>query len=210
MNYPDPSPTGSLARGLDRISGRVLDFGCWTGRAGRYLAGRGCKMYGVEQAPEPAAKASEAYERVWTVDLTEEGTWTILSESAPYDTILWLDILEHLPNPEDALRRSLRLLIPGGLALFSIPNIAHWTIRRNLLLGRWNYTETGILDRTHLRFYTRKTARRLIEDAGLKIVWEQPTNSRLPLLPAMPHFDLLVARLWPTMFGCQFVILAHI
>jgi hypothetical protein len=78
-------------------------------------------------------------------------------------------VLEHLVNPEQVLRQVRELLSPGGRVLVCVPNIAHLRIRLKLLFGRFEYESTGIMDMTHLRFYTYSTARRLIESAGFRI-----------------------------------------
>jgi SAM-dependent methyltransferase len=84
-----------------------------------------------------------------------------------FDTIVFADVLEHLPDPVEALRRYRRLLAPGGKILVSVPNVAVWNVRLGLLLGRFRYTATGTLDRTHLRFFTRANLLRALREADL-------------------------------------------
>lgn len=86
--------------------------------------------------------------------------------------ILAADVLEHLVAPEQLLQRLPEVLCPDGRIIVSLPNVAHVSVRLSLVLGRFDYTETGILDRTHLHLYTFQSARRLLEGAGLRIEQE--------------------------------------
>jgi 2-polyprenyl-3-methyl-5-hydroxy-6-metoxy-1,4-benzoquinol methylase len=79
-------------------------------------------------------------------------------------------VLEHLADPWSVLRRFGERLAPGGTVVASIPNIAHHTVLRDLLRGRFDYQDAGILDRTHLRFFTRRSVLRLFEDANLEVI----------------------------------------
>ena len=125
--------------------------------------------------------------------LAEEGTG--------YDVVLCLDVLEHLVDPAGALA-ALRGLAPRGRALISLPNVAHWSLRKELLRGRWEYTESGLLDRTHLRFYTLDTARSLLSQAGWRVEWESSSPGQPPLV-RLPAQRLGVLQRWPRLFGVQ-------
>lgn len=81
--------------------------------------------------------------------------------------LIFADVLEHIPWPVGVLQRYLRWLAPNGSVIVSLPNVGLWSVRLAHLLGSWNYAETGVLDRTHLRFFTRKTARWLLRECGL-------------------------------------------
>ena len=91
-------------------------------------------------------------------------------EAAPYDCIVLGDILEHLLDPWKLLERLREVLAPGGSVVASIPNVQHYRVVRSLLAGRWEYRRQGILDRTHLRFFTRKSLPALFEGAGYAVV----------------------------------------
>ncbi len=129
------------------------------------------------------------------------------------------DVLEHLPSPEEALLAVARWTKPGGRLLASIPNVANVTVRLALLSGRFPYSDRGLLDRTHLRFYTRRSARELLEACGYRveriiptampIELKWPALARSPLRPFARALALAAARLWPTLFGYQFVIEAR-
>jgi hypothetical protein len=93
-----------------------------------------------------------------------------------------------------------------------VPNIAHWTGRRALVGGRFPYTEHGLFDRTHLRFFTRASARALVEHAGLRVVAERFAPAPVPLqarIPALARFEPAAARARPELFALQFVLVAE-
>jgi SAM-dependent methyltransferase len=139
--------------------------------------------------------------------------------SRTFDVVVCADVLEHLEDPAAVLARVRKWLSPGGLLLVSLPNVANVAVRLSLLAGRFEYAEAGILDRTHLRFFTRRSARRLVEAAGFRIRRLRPTpipaELAIPLLRRPPlrgparAFFAGTAALWPTLFGYQFVIEAE-
>jgi 2-polyprenyl-3-methyl-5-hydroxy-6-metoxy-1,4-benzoquinol methylase len=151
---------------------RVLETGCSTGFLSRHLVERGCTVTGVEVDHEAAEQARRWCERVVVADLNQSD-W-VARVGGSYDTILFGDVLEHLVDPEGTLRRAAEVLDPKGRIIICLPNIAHWTIRANLLRGKFEYTSTGILDVTHLRFFTPETARQMIQNAGYRITSTHP------------------------------------
>jgi hypothetical protein len=100
-------------------------------------------------------------------DLEDFDTVTRALGPARFDAIIFADVLEHLVWPVSTLRRYLPWLKEGGSVFISLPNVSLWSVRLAHLAGRWEYEETGVLDRTHLRFFTRKSARWLLEQAKL-------------------------------------------
>ncbi len=99
-----------------------------------------------------------------------------------FDAIIFGDVLEHLRDPRAVLEKMSALLKPGGKILISLPNIANIWVRLNLLFGRFNYSRVGILDESHLRFFTLKTAKQLASDSGLDVVSTSVTPIPLPLI----------------------------
>jgi SAM-dependent methyltransferase len=200
---------------LDAVPGgaRTLDVGCATGYLGAELAARGCAVVGVEADPAPAATASASgvFERVVAGDVEASECRAQLRALAPFDAVVCGDVLEHLRDPWAALAFLATLLAAGGRAAVSVPNVAHWTARRALLLGRFPYAEHGLFDRTHLRFFTRASARALVEGAGLRVLAERVAPAPVPLqarLPALARFERVAARAWPELFALQFVLVA--
>lgn len=180
---------------------RVLDCGCAGGFLASALRRKHCVVDGVEFEPEAAAKARLVCRRVYEVSLEEPRLAAALHEQQ-YDRIIFGDVLEHLRDPEVVLASTVSHLAPGGRVLVSIPNIAHWRVRKSLLLGRFDYEEFGLLDRTHLRFYTFEGACRLAARAGFQIVRHEATL----LPPPLPLGKTLIDRIrrsLPNLFAYQ-------
>ncbi len=153
----------------------VLDVGCSRGRFGTTLrtARPDVRMFGIEPDPDAAAEAAAHYEQVtcgyFPDDLPVGGT---------YDCIVFNDVLEHVVDPWSMLDRAKERLAPGGRIVASIPNVRHYIVVRNLALrGRWDYADWGVLDRTHLRFFTRASIEELFETADLAIETLAPINA---------------------------------
>ena len=147
---------------------RVLDVGCATGYLARQLGSQGCKVSGVEIDAKAAEMAQPYLEDLVVADLNTARLSSLFPPRS-FDVIIFADVLEHLLDPAQVLRDSLELLAPDGHIVMSVPNVAHGGVRLALLQGRWNYTETGLLDRTHVRFFTYSTLLSLIHDAGLVV-----------------------------------------
>jgi methionine biosynthesis protein MetW len=208
------SPAHRLLVDAVPAGARVLDVGCATGYLAAELAARGCTVVGVEADPAAAAAAttSGACAEVVTGDVEAGACQEALAARAPFDVVVAGDVLEHLRDPWAALAFLAGLLAPGGRAVVSVPNIAHWTGRRALLRGRFPYAEHGLFDRTHLRFFTRPGARELVASAGLRLVAERFAPAPLPLqahVPALRRFEAGAARVWPALFALQIVLVGE-
>jgi 2-polyprenyl-3-methyl-5-hydroxy-6-metoxy-1,4-benzoquinol methylase len=156
--------------GLLRLWGRrtglrVLDVGCGFATTSARIQQLGNDVTGIDSSPEIADVAGKRLSRVVVADVLDADLG-----SDEYDVIIFADVLEHLPWPVSAMKRYLRWLKPGGSVIVSLPNVGLWSVRFAHLFGRWQYEETGVLDRTHLRFFTRRSARWLLDQAGLEIV----------------------------------------
>jgi SAM-dependent methyltransferase len=202
---------------LDAVpdGGRVLDVGCATGYLSAELARRGCEVVGVEFDAVAAHEARAVCREVVVGDLESAATQAdvarAVGEVGAVDTIICADVLEHLRDPWTVLTW-LRTLLPAdgsGRAVISVPNIAHWTARRAALHGRFDYTNFGLFDRTHLRFFTRASASDLARHAGFAIQSEHPAGAPLPLesrVPALAKLRAPCVRRWPELFALQFVL----
>lgn len=160
--------------------GATLDVGCGTGRTGQRLLAVGAAecVDGIEIDGRAADIAGQRYRNVWRLDLdTADLDQTVRAHlTTRYDTIMFNDVLEHLRDPWSALSVLATCLKATGLVVVSLPNVQCVEVVAPLLLGRFDYRSSGVLDRTHLRFFTRSSARRLLEHAGLEIVAEGETR----------------------------------
>lgn len=160
----------------------ILDVGCGFGGLGRQLRDLGFNdLYGIEINPDATSKLENVYSKHWIGDV-EKLVLPLPAESL--DCIIFADVLEHLVDPWGALRRYVGLLRSGGTAIISVPNVRNVALLYRLLVkGRWDYEDSGLLDRTHLRFFTRYSVGSLAASAGLQIdSWhpnrDQYTGSR--------------------------------
>lgn len=189
---------------------RLLDLGSAGGHLGRAVRSRCSYLAGVEPDPTLPASAREGYDDWREIDALNAGEW-----DRPFDVVVCADVLEHLTSPEAMLARIHQWLHLDGILLVSLPNIANISIRAALLAGRFRYTDRGILDRSHFSFYTRSSARELLERSDFRVTSVQPTAmpyelavpiaSRAPLVGPIRLFAQATARAWPTLFGYQFV-----
>jgi len=173
INLDDRRNPHTIAVLLIGRGSRVLDVGTSTGTVAGALRDRGARVWGVEIDEEAAKEAAMVCEQVVIGDVEQLDLDAELAQHE-FDWLLLLDVLEHLRDPLATLQRCASLLAPGGRVLISIPNIAHASVRLQLLRGRFQYTETGLLDRTHLRFFDQDSVRELLAEAGLTVETELP------------------------------------
>jgi 2-polyprenyl-3-methyl-5-hydroxy-6-metoxy-1,4-benzoquinol methylase len=194
---------------------RVLDVGAADGLLARRLSERGWRVTAIEGDPALAAAAAPHVERLVRADLNAG----VPAVDGPFHAIVYGDVLEHLVDPLTVLRGLNRALGPAGVILVSIPNVAHLWMRLSLLGGRFQYGDRGILDRTHLRFFTERSLRDLLREAHVSI--ERWTATPVPLHQVVPPawqgrwLDTLhaasavVSRRVPRLLGYQFVVLGR-
>jgi 2-polyprenyl-3-methyl-5-hydroxy-6-metoxy-1,4-benzoquinol methylase len=151
----------------------ILDVGCGKGRLGANLkqAVLGRKVFGIEHNDRIAAEAKKVLDRVLIGDLQ---TMNIPFDLERFDCIIFADILEHLVDPDAALRRLKPHLKPHGKVICSIPNMRHYTAILKLLYRGWEYNGWGLFDRTHLRFFSLHTMKKLLADQGFQIERIEP------------------------------------
>jgi 2-polyprenyl-3-methyl-5-hydroxy-6-metoxy-1,4-benzoquinol methylase len=202
-------PLGGHALLLDLVGTekRVLDVGCSSGYLARPLVERGCTVVGIERDPDAATLARSVCEDVIVGDV-EEMDFEFESES--FDVVLCGDLIEHLREPEQFLTRVRSTVREGGRLVLSTPNVANWSIRMSLLVGRWRYTERGILDRTHTHLFTRRTLVETLDRAGYRIV-ELDHTMPVPIIgtPTVERVAHALGRMRPSLFAYQFVAAAE-
>jgi 2-polyprenyl-3-methyl-5-hydroxy-6-metoxy-1,4-benzoquinol methylase len=157
---------------------RVLDIGCATGYLGEALKKIGCEVIGIEIDEEAARIARTKIHDVIIADV--ESINHLPYPDGYFNVHIYGDILEHLKRPDLVLLRFRKYLSNDGRVIASIPNVANWVIRLNLLRGRFQYSDIGILDKTHLRFFTVESIKQLFESAGYKIIALDYVLSPLP------------------------------
>ena len=215
---PGPSESTGIILSMIPWGARVLDVGCGTGSISSLIRDiRRCTVVGIEPHSERAMKARS---RGIDVAADEVNSNTALSLGR-FDVVLFADSLEHMPDPLSALRLSRDLLESRGCLIAAVPNVAHWTVRLNLLRGRFNYDVSGIMDATHLRWFTAKGIKQTLSRAGYDVVdfrasagvWMHEYYQR-PWSWLSPRLRNAVIRrttlCFPALFGCQHVVKAVI
>jgi SAM-dependent methyltransferase len=200
----------------------ILEIGCSTGFFSRHLAERGCQVVGVELSAEAARLAEPFCQRILVGDIESSSIQAQIH--GPYEAVILSDVLEHLRERADLLRKVRQSwLSQGGRAIVSVPNSGHWLFRREVLLGRFPYRSSGLFDRNHLRFFTYASLIDLIHQSGFGVSKSACTvnfNSREDLtfrilapLFRLPHLktwlvklEQALMRLAPTLFAYQFVM----
>jgi len=186
----------------------VLELGCAAGYLSREMKRNDCTIVGVDIDRELLQKARKYLRETICGDLD---TIELDFSKESFDVILMGDVLEHLRYPEDMLRRIRPFIKQNGYIVVSVPNVANWEVRKNLLWGRFNYTDKGIMDRNHVRFFTLDTITRILNDAGYKIVHlDVAANITMPILWrfSSERKDRLAKR-FKTLFAGQFIIKAE-
>lgn len=177
---------------------RILDVGCGTGKLGQYLKSRlKCYIVGIEIDQEAVNYAKSIYDEIIVMDLEEliDGILKLYNQRK-FNFIVFGDILEHVSKPEKLLDYFRDFLEENGFLIASIPNVANWMIRIKLLFGNFDYSG-GILDKGHLKFFTYKNAKKLLEENGYRVVYVINNNTFI-------LFKFL-GRFWKEMFAFQFV-----
>jgi 2-polyprenyl-3-methyl-5-hydroxy-6-metoxy-1,4-benzoquinol methylase len=196
----------------------VLDVGCAVGYIGEFLQRRTPRPWlaGIEIDPGAAEKARPHYDQVIVGSIEDPTVWNQLRRRV--DAMIFGDVLEHTTDPVIVLGMARPKLADDGMIAVSIPNIGHLKVRLRLLLGKFDYEDWGIMDRTHLRFFTLKTAQEMLRQAGFAVVHVEGVHG-YPLHEELKGATRLWARskrglkawltrLRPTVFAPQFILVA--
>src|SRR5664280_1435712 len=165
----DPSNENNSHSRVLRMVGsnkRVLEAGCSSGHVSEVMQAHGCSIVGIEIDPLAARSVEQWLERVIVGDF-EDVTVLPALDNEFFDVILFADVLEHLKDPLSTLRESIKHLSSHGTVVISVPNIAHADVKIALLKGLFPYAESGLLDQTHVHFFTKESLLALLRDAGL-------------------------------------------
>ena len=198
---------------------RVLDVGCATGYLAKELKKRGCEVVGLDISPEAIKEALSICDQAFVADvqvgLPEE------IKKGSFDYIILADVLEHLTEPQRALQNLSPYLKSDGQLLISTSNIANYAIRLRLLAGKFDYTEIGIMDKTHLHFFTRRSLLKMLDRAGYQVVqfdytpgldqtevYGKTFGRILRRFSFGRKLEYLITRRFPTLLALQFFVLA--
>ena len=191
VDLDDPNNAHSLLHALVTGTGRqgmdILEVGCSSGYVGATLAAKGHRVTGVEPDPAAAEAARSALQEVHNDDA--DGFFDAHPERR-FDAVLFGDVLEHIAEPAATLRRCVAHLAADGIVAISLPCITHGSIRAMLLDGRWDYADYGLLDRTHLRFFSREGMAALLAEGGLEIV--RLLGTVMPIHTAVREYGMTV------------------
>ena len=202
LQLDNASNTHHIQLGFVPEGSFVLDVGCHSGIFGEALEKRkSARVVGIDADDSALAIARTRISDAKKIDIESEGWADVLTTQGwrEFDVIIFGDVLEHTRDPESILQATKKLLKPGGRIVVSIPNVANLRVRLSLLRGKFEYADSGILDRTHLRFFTRSSARKMIENCGYKIISEDVAGYTLP------H---RLIRMFPGLLAVQFVFAA--
>jgi SAM-dependent methyltransferase len=209
------SGNAALMAFVPKSTKRALDVGCGSGMHARQLQARGMAVDGITISGSEHASAVSACENCWVHDL-EAGLPAGLAST--YDLIICSHVLEHLRWPERILLALKSRLQPrSGRLLVALPNVLFYKNRARLLLGRFEYQDSGIMDASHFRWFTFRSARRLVEQCGYRVIAHEGHGSApIPLARrALPTrlttwADGVATRLIPGLFSNQIIVVAAV
>lgn len=205
-----------VVRLVDRNADSVLDVGCGAGDNATLLRARDPhkRLYGITASSAEAAIAAQHMRGCWVADLDGELPAEVVAQE--YDVLIFSHVLEHLRDPQRVLKRLVGRLRPGGTCVIAVPNVMFWRQRWQFLLGRFEYQAHGVMDDTHLRFFSFETAAPylLAQTPELRVIEQRVTSSvplwilrRRLLSPAVAgQLDAIGGKLWPNLFGGEVLL----
>lgn len=213
--YYDSPSNESLLKLVEGVKpGRALDCGCGAGGNARVLASLGWQVDGVTLSPAEQSSAQRYCRKVLVANL-ENGIPDELTDK--YDLIVMSHVLEHLVGSSTLLKLAAGLLAPNGVLAVALPNVVFFKQRLKILFGNFNYESQGIMDSTHVRFYTFQTGRELLESNGYRVIAAkgdggipQPGLRRILPKSLTEGIDRLGCRSLPGLFSWQLLYLAQL
>jgi methionine biosynthesis protein MetW len=185
---------------------KVLEIGCGSGRLANLLSMRKkCIVYCVEREPKMASIAKNKCVEMLSMDIE---TKELPFGDGAFDCIVLGNVLEHMKEPSKILANLKKYLSDSGFLIYSVPNIVNWHSRMTIFFGKFEYAESGVFDRTHLRFYNLISAIKLAEDAGYRIAWLDVTPSIYLFKEKLNFLWYGLANLWKNLFADEFIIQA--
>jgi len=216
-DFEENEASGLLCKMIPR-GARILDVGCGDGSLAKMLIEKkNVSVIGLEPDEYRAAMAVKNGIDVLQIELHPD----LVDKLGKFDVVLFADVVEHLIQPEIVLKHARDFLLPGGFVLISVPNVAHLSMRVNLFKGDFDYTSVGIMDSTHIRWYTKKSLLALLESTGYKVtenyssagLWEPYYKYRRPWRWMKEtwrnRFVLWSVAHYPNLFGYQNIVKAE-
>jgi len=177
----------------------VLDVGCGSGTLGEALKqDAGISIFGVDIAPQAVEVAKGRLDGAWVADIESRNPWPPEVSARQYDLIVISEVLEHLFFPEHLLQAARPLLAPGGTIIITVPNILFWKNRLRLMVGKFAYEDSGLMDRGHIHFFSWRSFVSLIRAERFRI------EERAHVVPT--HLLRLFANLLPGLVARQFAV----
>ena len=200
---------------IPKTAKRILDIGCGSGNLGREIKSKiNCEIIGITYSQLEANHAASYLNQVLVRDLNSFEP----SELGKFDCIICSHILEHLYQPNELLVKLRNTLTPDGILIVALPNTLHYKQRLQFLKGNFKYTDGGLMDKTHFRFFDWDTAFDLVENADFEVIIRyadghlpMPLIRKLKFIkPIVSYLDKLASTAFPGMFSVQFVIVAKV
>jgi len=177
---------------------KVLDAGCASGYLGREMKNAGAsEVIGVDISADRIREAKKIFDNAFALDIQEAA---LPFPDGYFDIVLLAEVIEHLFSPEKAVKEIKRILKSGGEIVVTTPNFLVFSNRIKMLFGKFRYTDTGFLDKGHIRFFTRRTLFEFARDNGLAVVAENKNNI---IHPKIPKF---LGKIFPNLFVFQLII----
>jgi len=206
--FPDSAHGRMVARLASRPPSKILELGCSAGDISTRLRALGHYVTGVDKE-----ESQHIHERVSSFVRADLNQGIPPEVGTGFDIVLAPDVLGQVNEPAELLSEMRSVLRSGGSAVICVPNVAHWYPRFRILLGLFGYDRRGILDRSHIRFFTRRTIRRMAEQAGYDVRQIEAVGIPLAALgvsksrwKGLRVMDQILLAVWPTMFGYQFIV----
>lgn len=178
---------------------KVLDVGCARGYIGRRLKEKGKLVFGIEMSSPAAAEAQKVLDKVYVFDI--EKPWPPEVADIKFDLAVVAELLEHVFDPVEVLGFVSQTLQEKGEVIITTPNFLTWANRLKMLFGFFRYTEQGLLDFGHIRFFTYRYLKQVLTEAGFNVIKERHI--------IFPGKLTRILKYWPSLFATQFVVKAR-
>ncbi len=183
---------------------KVLEIGCGSGRLANILTlSKKCRVYCIEKDTAMAYIARNKCVEMHNIDIEDT---ELPYEAGFFDCIVLGDVLEHMKEPEKVLINLKKYISENGFLIYSVPSIVNWHSRLTIFFGKFEYEQSGVFDKTHLRFYNLNSAKKLAQDAGYRIIWLDVTPSIYLFKEKLNFLWYGMAVLWKNLFADEFII----